>query len=168
MIPTTTVNMLTVVHKRSDGIAISGPPDVCLTPGVGPVPYVNIAFSRDLTKGTRTVKVDKLPIAVKNSYFRTSYGDEPGRGGGVVSHVNKGKAKFLNYSNNVFAEGRNVCRLTDPMLMNGNQYNTTNPAEMQGNLLPDDLQKLLCKAFCWCDAGNKGKDFVKPKPGMWA
>jgi uncharacterized protein DUF4150 len=163
MIPTTTVNGLTVVHCNSDGTAITGPPDVCNTPGAGPVPYVNIAFSRDLILGSVTVRVDHLPIALKESVFSTSYGDEPGTLGGVISHVNKGLAKFLNYSMDTFVEGRNVCRLSDPMLMNGNQYNSTNPAEVQGNI-SGDLKDILCKIFCWCDAGKNGGDFVQKVP----
>ena len=68
MIPTTRVNGLTVVHKNSDGTIISGPPDVCKTPTPGgpvPVPYVNVAFSKHLVKGTPTVQVDGQPIAVR-------------------------------------------------------------------------------------------------------
>jgi hypothetical protein len=33
--------------------------------------------------------------------------------------VNVGRAKFANYSMDVMFEGRNVARLSDPMLMNG-------------------------------------------------
>jgi hypothetical protein len=164
MIPTVNVNKLTVVHKRSDGVAMSGPPDVCKTPtpsGPVPIPYVNVAFSKDLVKGSTTVQADGESIALKDSEFATSIGDEPGTVGGVISGVNKGKAKFANYSMDVKVEGRNVCRLSDPMLLNGNQSNTTNPAEMQG-LLGEELLKILCKIFCWCDAGKKGGDFVKP------
>lgn len=170
MIPTTQVNKLTVVHRNSDGKIISGPPDVCKTPGAGPVPYVNVAFSRDLILGSVTVKVDGLPIAIKESVFSTSYGDEPGVGGGVVSGVNKGRAKFINYSMDTFVEGQNVCRLSDPMLMNGNQYNDNGPAEAQGNFL-GDKKDILCKIFCWCNAGKNGSDFVKKvpyNPGMEA
>jgi len=163
MVPTTIVNKLTVVHNAGDGVAISGPPDVCKTPGAGPVPYVNVAFSRDLILGSVTLRVDSNPIALKDSLFSTSYGDEPGVGGGIVSGVNKGVAKFLNYSMDTFVEGRNVCRLSDPMLMNGNEFNTTNPAENQGNIL-GDKKDILCKIFCWCDAGNSGGDFVQPMP----
>lgn len=162
MVPTTTVNDLTVVHNASDGQAMTGPPDVCKSPTV-PVPYVNVAYSRDLILGSVTLTVDGNPIALKDSLFSTSYGDEPGVGGGVVSQVNKGVAKFINYSNDVFVEGRNVCRLSDPMLMNGNQFNSTNPAEMQGNIVGPN-KDILCKIFCWCDKGKKGSDFVTKVP----
>lgn len=162
MVPTITVNGLTIVHQRSDGVATSGPPDVCKSPGT-PVPYVNVAFSRDLQHGSVTVDVDGVPAALKDSYFLPSYGDEPGVGGGVVSSVNRGKAKFLSYSMDVLIEGRNAARLSDPMTMNGNAPNTHNPAEVQGNVARlGDNKRLLCKIFCWCDAGKSGKDFVAP------
>ncbi|MEL7090410.1 MAG: DUF4150 domain-containing protein [Pseudomonadota bacterium] len=144
---------------------MNGPPDVCKTPTPGgpvPIPYPNIAFSKHLTKGTKTVKVDGQSVAIKPSEFYTSTGDEPGTLGGVVSGVNKGKAKFINYSFDVKFEGKNVPRLTDPMTMNGNAPNTMGPAEAQGNRVGlGDLDDILCKIFCWCDDGNDGGDFVQ-------
>src|SRR4051812_609808 len=99
---TVIVNKLTVVHAGSGGGANQGPPDVCLTPSPGgpaPVPYPNIAFSKDLMLCATTVSVDGQPLAVSDSIFATSTGDEGGTaGGGVVSHVIKGKAKFINFS----------------------------------------------------------------------
>lgn len=163
MIPTIIVNGLTIVHKDSDGQVTSGSPDFCKTPGAGVVPYVNIAFSRDLKKGSRTVRTNKVPAALKESEFRPSYGDEPGVGGGVVSGVNRGWAKFTDYSHDVFIEGRNVARLSDPMMMNGNNPNTGAPLEVQGNLTAPG--GMLCRIFCWCNAGNKGGDFININQG---
>jgi hypothetical protein len=169
VIPTVIVNKLTIVHRKSDGTAMSGGPDVCKTPsaaGPVPVPYVNVAFSRDLQNGSTPVSADGVPAALKDSFFLPSYGDEPGVAGGVISGVNKGKAKFINYSMDVKIEARNVARLTDPMTMNGNAPNASNPAETQGNLAGlGENKRILCKIFCWCDkAGNKGGDFVKKLP----
>jgi len=164
MIPTLLVNHLTVVHKKSDGVS-TATPDVCKSPSV-PVPYVNVAFSKDLANQAITVFADGEGIALKDSIFATSIGDEPGVGGGVISGVNKGKAIFINYSMDVFAENRNVCRLTDPMLNNGNAPNTPPTVEAQGNRLPPNVKEKLCKAFCWCNKpGNKGGDFIKKVPG---
>jgi uncharacterized Zn-binding protein involved in type VI secretion len=172
MIATTIVNGLTVVHKASDGIAIASAPDVCKTPPTPlPLPYPNIALSSDLANGTVTVLVDGQSVALKDSEFSTSSGDEPGTVGGIISGVNKGKAKFSSYSMDVRFEGRNVARLSDSMTMNGNQSNTATTAEIQANLQTElgGLLDLLCKAFCWCDAGKDGGDFVKryrpPPPG---
>jgi uncharacterized Zn-binding protein involved in type VI secretion len=168
MIPTVIVNALTIVHKKSDGVATSGAPDVCKTPSAGgpiPIPYVNVAFSKDLQNGSTTVSADGVPAALKDSFLLPSVGDEPGVLGGVASGVNKGKAKFINYSMDVMIEGRNVARLTDPMTMNGNGPNTMNPAETQGNLgALGGNKRILCKIFCWCDAGKGGGDFVQKLP----
>ncbi|WP_082146183.1 MULTISPECIES: DUF4150 domain-containing protein [Burkholderia cepacia complex] len=161
MASTVIVNKLTNVHSKSGGVATCAAPDFCKTPGAGVVPYTNVAFSRDLVNGSKTVRTNGVPAALKESEFKPSYGDEPGVGGGVVSGVNRGWAKFTNYSYDVKIEGRNVARLSDPMMMNGNNPNTNTPAEVQSNLL--DQGGILCRIFCWCDAGNDGGDFVKIK-----
>ena len=61
---TININNLTLCHKGSNGIAIATLPDVCkTTPGPVPVPYPNVAFSKQLKKGTKTIKVDGGKIA---------------------------------------------------------------------------------------------------------
>jgi hypothetical protein len=118
---TLNVNMLTVVHQGSSG-QVMGFPDVCKTPspaGPVPIPYPNIAMSSDTSQGSKTVTVDGNPIMLKGSVFSTSSGDEAGSaGGGVASNTTKGKAEFQLYSFDVKVEGKNVCRLTDIMLLN--------------------------------------------------
>lgn len=118
---TVNVNFLTVVHAGSSGV-VMGFPDVCKTPspaGPIPIPYPNIAKSSDTTQGSQTLTVDGNPIMLKESVFATSTGDEAGSaGGGVVSNTIKGKAEFALYSFDVKVEGKNVCRLTDIMLLN--------------------------------------------------
>jgi hypothetical protein len=127
---TVNVNTRTVVHASSSGI-VSGFPDVCKTPTPGgpvPIPYPNIAMSSDTSQGTNTVKMDGNPIMVKQSVFATSTGDEAGSaGGGVVSNCIKGKAEFINYSFDVKAEGKNVCRLGDMMVLNKQSSPNTPP-----------------------------------------
>ncbi len=149
------VNGLTLCHKGSGGISTATAPDVCKTPAPGglvPVPYPNIAFSKHLRKGTKTVKVDGgNPAAIKGSEFTTSTGDEPGTAGGVKSGTFKKEATWLTYSMDVKMEGKNVCRLTDKMLMN--HGNTVN----MGGLLQADLLvhaelipelQILCDLMC--------------------
>jgi hypothetical protein len=142
MSTSTIVNGQTVVHKDSDGILTTSP-DVCLTPmgsTVVPIPYVNVARSLDTSNGSRTMTVDGNPIMLKDSVFSTSCGDEPGTAGGVVSGVNRGKAKFVNFSNNVFVEGRPVCRRLDPMISNLSSPGNTPPAPlMQPNAAASEL-----------------------------
>jgi hypothetical protein len=172
MAATVIVNRLTVVHAASGGQAISGPPDVCMTPllsGPAPIPYVNLAFSRDLVDGAATVRADGHPIATTASAFSPSYGDEPGTLGGVMSGVNRGKAKFYTFSPDVIAEGKPVCRLSDAMSMNGNAPNTHTPAEIQANIAPvGGKGTVWCNAFCFCNKKGSngewrdGKDFINP------
>ena len=86
--PTTTVNFLTVVHKKSGGIAIAFP-DICKTPSPAggtpvPIPYPNVALSKDTANGSTTVKVDGQSIMLRRSNFSTSSGDEPGTPDGAL------------------------------------------------------------------------------------
>jgi hypothetical protein len=114
------VNMLSVVHKGSNGITIAFP-DVCITPAAPspiPIPYPNIAQSGDTAKGTKKVKCDGNPVCVKDSNFSKSNGDEAGTQKGVASGKNMGKAEFLLYSFDVKFEGKNVPRAFDIMLHN--------------------------------------------------
>lgn len=133
---TVVVNGQTVVHKDSGGVVTTT--DVCKTPmgkAVVPIPYVNVARSVDVANGSATVSVDSDPIMLKDSVFSRSSGDEAGSVGGVVSGVTGGKARFVNFSNNVFVEGRPVCRRLDPMISNLSSSGNTPPAPlMQPNL----------------------------------
>lgn len=115
------VNTRTVVHKSSNGVATAFP-DVCKTPSPGgpvPIPYPNVAMSKDTADGSKSVSMDGNPIMLKGSNFSTSTGDEAGTaGGGVASNTTKGKAEFVNYSFDVKVEGKNVPRLGDMMVQN--------------------------------------------------
>ena len=168
MSSTVIVNAITAVHKASSGITPCSPPDVCKTPSPGgpvPVPYVNVAESSKLVNGSVTVTFDSQPVALKDSAFLPSMGDEAGSLGGVVSGVFKGAAKFSNYSMDVMVEGRNVARLGDPMTMNGNAPNTSG-VETQPNLAAEAAAKTeLCFAFCMCDRSPvpSGKGIYVPK-----
>ncbi len=115
------VNQLSVVHKSSNGVSPSFP-DVCKTPAPTappvPIPYPNIAMSSDTSKGAKKVKCDGNPVCNKSAIFKTSTGDEPGTLKGVVSQKTKGKAEFVNFSFDVFFEGKNAVRALDLMLHN--------------------------------------------------
>ena len=137
---TVNVNNLTVVHKTSDG-SVNFMPDVCLTPAPPgspvPIPYSNLALSKDTAEGSKTVKVDGNPIMLQGSNFSTSTGDEAGSVGGVGSGVTKGKAEFISYSFDVLVEGKCVPRLGDLMLGNkGGTPNTAPVPEVQPPLAP--------------------------------
>ena len=110
----------TVVHAASGGMAKTEI-DICKTPTPGgpvPIPYPNIAMSAQTSDGSTTVKCDSNPIMLKDSVFSLSSGDEAGSIGGVKSSVIKGAAKTMMYSFDVKYEGKNVCRLGDPLFHN--------------------------------------------------
>lgn len=119
---TINVNMLSLVHQISVGIATASAPDVCKTPtpvGTPPIPYPNVAQSATLVSGTKRVLVDGgVPAAIQGSEFPVSVGDQPGVAGGVASGVNMNKAAWVLFSFNVMLEGKNACRLSDMMTMN--------------------------------------------------
>jgi hypothetical protein len=123
------VNMRTVVHAASSGVATAFP-DVCKTPspaGPVPIPYPNIAQSSDTSQGSKKVQVDGESIMLKESCFQTSTGDEAGSAGGVASNGIKGKAEFVLYSFDVQVEGKNVPRLGDIMVQNKQSSPNTPP-----------------------------------------
>jgi uncharacterized protein DUF4150 len=111
-------NMRGVVHKDSGGMSMVFP-DVCKTPSPPvPIPYPNIGQASDTSDGPKKVTTDgKMPMVKGAKYSKTS-GDEAGSIGGVVSGCNKGEAEFMMYSFDVKFEGKNVCRLGDPLFHN--------------------------------------------------
>ncbi|MDL1968312.1 MAG: DUF4150 domain-containing protein [Deltaproteobacteria bacterium] len=117
---TTFVNSRGIVHKGSGGMSPVFP-DVCKTPSPGgpiPIPYPNIGKSSDTSKGPKKVKTDGKMLMVKGAKYSTTTGDEAGSAGGVMSSKTKGEAEFMMYSFDVKFEGKNVCRLGDPLFHN--------------------------------------------------
>ncbi len=109
-----------VVHKGSGG---QSPvfPDVCKTPtpaGPVPIPYPNIGMSSNTSGGPSDVKSDGQMPMVKGAKYTMTSGDEAGSAGGVMSGCIKGEAEFMMYSFDVKFEGKNVCRLGDPLFQN--------------------------------------------------
>jgi hypothetical protein len=120
MAQTTFANSRGIVHKGSGGMNATFP-DVCKTPAAPspiPIPYPNIGKSSDTSDGPGTVKTDGEMPMVKGAKYSRSSGDEAGTVGGVVSGVNMGECEFMMYSFDVKFEGKNVCRLGDPMFNN--------------------------------------------------
>jgi Domain of unknown function (DUF4150) len=119
--PSVFANCRGVVHKQSGGMSTVFP-DVCKTPSPGgpiPIPYPNIGMASNTTGGPTSVKTDGQMPMVKGSTYMMTSGDEAGTaGGGVVSNTFKGEAEFMMYSFDVKFEGKNACRLGDPMFQN--------------------------------------------------
>lgn len=118
---TTFVNSRGIAHKGSGGMSMAFP-DVCKTPappaGPIPIPYPNIAQASDTSDGPTKVKTDGEMPMVKGAKYSKSSGDEAGSAGGVVSSVNMKEAEFMMYSFDVKFEGKNVCRMGDPLFHN--------------------------------------------------
>lgn len=109
-----------VVHKGSGGLSTVCP-DVCKTPspaGPIPIPYPNIGMASMTSGGPTKVKTDNQMPMVQGAKYSVTSGDEPGSAGGVISGKIKGAAEFMLYSFDVKFEGKNVCRMGDPMFHN--------------------------------------------------
>lgn len=180
MMPVTVfANNLTISHKGSLGFEFCTIPDVCLTPAPPappvPIPYPIISFSKDIVRGTTTVKADRgNSIDHRSSAHRMCIGDQPGTIGGVVSGVMGKESHWITCSPNVFVQRKNVARLTDMMFMNNK--NTFSMAHLElffllMLLLGNPVVNALCKIFCevleeWTRLKAKGK--AKEKPSRMA
>ena len=72
-----------IACKSGDGKVIAAFPDVCLSPpappaGPVPVPYPNTSFAKDTKNGSRTVKINRKEVMLKDqSFYKTApLGDE--------------------------------------------------------------------------------------------
>ena len=109
-----------IVHKGSGGMNMVFP-DVCKTqcgPPVVPIPYPNIGKAGDTSKGTKKVKIDKKMAMVKGAKYSKSTGDEAGSLKGIISSTTSGECEFMLYSFDVKLEGKNACRMGDPLFHN--------------------------------------------------
>ena len=156
---TVAVNSRTVVHKASEGLAV-GFPDACKTPPDGQVvPYLNVALSKDAAGTAASVFCDGHAVMKLSSCFETSYGDEPGAMGGVISGTVQGKASFITASQNVFIEGEPTPRTDDYVEGNhGSPANLSLVRWIQKVFSGFPWEKVVvCAAICFCHAaGQRG------------
>lgn len=113
------INGRTAVHAGSKGVLTTV--DVCLTQigtSVVPIPYTNVAESKDADKTTSTVFINGNPVCHKDSTFSRSTGDEPGNKKGIRSGTIGKQAEFVTASPNVFIEGVPAVRQGDMMVSN--------------------------------------------------
>jgi len=114
------VNGRGIAHKGSGGKSIVFP-DVCKTPigpSVVPIPYPNLGQSADTSKGPKSITINGEMPMVKGAKYSISSGDEAGVANGIVSGKIKGECEFMMYSFDVKFEGKNVCRMGDPLWHN--------------------------------------------------
>lgn len=150
MTSSVTVNDRTVVHRQSGGFAL-GFPDVCITPPNDvPVPYMNLALVKDAAATCTSVLCDGQPVMKQSSFLSTSYGDEPGQKGGVISGCFAGKASFATFAYDVRFEGEPVPRAHDLMFMNhGSPFNLAD--YLQQVVRGAALKEAICYVFCGCN-----------------
>lgn len=113
-------NMRGVAHKGTSGMSPIFP-DVCKTPtpaGPVPIPYPNIGKSADTSSGPTSVKTDGQMPMTKSAKYMMSTGDEAGSAMGVMSNKVKGTCEYMMYSFDVKFEGKEACRLLDPLFHN--------------------------------------------------
>jgi len=119
-VATTFANCRGIAHGGSSG---QSPifPDVCNTPtpaGPVPIPYPNLGKSADTSSGPTSVTTDGQMPMTQDAKYMMSTGDEAGSALGVMSGKIKGTCEFMMYSFDVQFEGKNVCRLGDPLFHN--------------------------------------------------
>ena len=100
---------------------VSLAPDVCLTPGKQgvPVPYPITHTMDQSLQCSPNVYLQGKPVYLHNeSSVDNVQGDEPGKGGGVVSQVNTKISHNIDESPTVYVNGRQIMRTADMMWMN--------------------------------------------------
>lgn len=96
-------------------------PDVCLTPGKNgyPVPYPITHTMDQSQQCSPNVYLQGKPVFMHNeSYVDNVHGDEPGKGGGIVSQVNTKVSHSIDKSRNVYVNGKPIVRTADLVWMN--------------------------------------------------
>ncbi|WP_411743676.1 DUF4150 domain-containing protein [Reinekea sp.] len=129
------INGRSAVHADSGGTLMTM--DICLTKigrSTVPIPYPNVAVSKDADKTASSVLINGQPACTQSSVFAKSKGDEPGNRKGIKSRKKGAEANFLSASHNVQIEGEPAARALD--LMVSNAKNTPPAPLMQSVGLP--------------------------------
>lgn len=129
------INGRTAVHADSKGVLNTV--DVCLTQfgnAVVPIPYPNVAQSKDADQTAASVLINGKPACTIDSTFSKSRGDEPGNRKGIKSGTKGGEASFIKGSANVKIEGAKAARALDMMV--SNKQNTPPAPLMQPMGMP--------------------------------
>lgn len=167
--------------KSGDGKTIADFPDVCFTPpdkvpptppGV-PIPYPNNGKAKDMSSGSKSVKISQKEVMLKNrSFYKKSTGDEAGKTAkkGLVTSKLGGKVYFVSWSMDVKIEKENVVRHLD--MTTGNHacplanaavpwpnVDSQNPAAMKDCKGDVAKEKKACKEYEPHKKG--GKDVCK-------
>jgi Domain of unknown function (DUF4150) len=96
-------------------------PDVCLTPKKPgyPIPYpITHKLDQSVNCSPNVFLQSKAVYLHNQSFVDNVKGDEPGRGGGVVSQVNVKISHDIDHSKSVFVNGKEIVRTADTVWMN--------------------------------------------------
>jgi Domain of unknown function (DUF4150) len=107
--------------KDEQFVIVCMAPDVCLTPGKSgyPVPYpITHKFDQAKRASENVFFNGKAVYLHGASYVDNVQGDQPGKGGGLISQVNTKISLSIRKSANVFVNQREVVRTGDMMWMN--------------------------------------------------
>lgn len=129
------INGRSAVHKDSNGKLMTV--DICLTQignSVVPIPYMNVAESKDADNTADSVTIDGNPACNQDSTFAKSRGDEPGGKKGIRSGKKGAEASFIMGSPTVSIIGRPAVRALE--LMVSNAKNTPPSALLQSVGMP--------------------------------
>lgn len=166
------INDKEACSKSADGKSAAAFPDPCWSPPSPPagpiiVPYPNTAYARALKKGTSTVFIRGTMVAQEDkSFFSTSEGDESATQAlqkGVATNVIKGKAYFVNWSQNVSFEGRGICRHTDLMTHNHGSFPANTPTfpYISRSIFGNDCSKEIKKVDSACSKDDDNSEHRK-------
>jgi hypothetical protein len=113
------INAGTAKNKKFKIICVA--PDVCFTPKkpMYPIPYPIMHNFDKAKKVSNNVFFNKKPAyRHKVSFVDKVFGDQPGKGGGIVSQVNVKISHSIQKSPSVFINGKAAVRTADTMWMN--------------------------------------------------
>jgi len=147
-------NGMEISGKATPNKSVAAMPDVCLSPpsppaGPIPIPYPNTSTAGGTTSGTRSVKIGKQEVGMKNeAKYKNSNGDQPATnsfGAGVITHKLGGPVKFSAWSMDVKSESANTTRFMD--LTTHNHMNAGNGAITSSiaGLAITDIANVTCE-----------------------
>ena len=110
-----------IVAKDGRFMMMSMAPDVCLTPGKSgkPIPYPIMDTLESSKQCSPNVFLQGQPVFMHNqSYANDVTGDEPGKGGGIISTTQLEISHSIDKSPSVFVNGYPIVRTADMVWMN--------------------------------------------------
>ncbi|MDO5622437.1 MAG: DUF4150 domain-containing protein [Paracoccus sp. (in: a-proteobacteria)] len=106
-----------MIPDTAAAIAVSTSPDVCRAPRQ-PCPFPVYGRASDDSNYAATVRSNGEVLKTWNSRFTATYGDEAGRGGGVISGTHGSIVTPTSHSPLVFVQGQPLIRHRDSCTLN--------------------------------------------------